>query len=94
MSMTISEKILAKHAGKEKVEPGELINCLAILSFSSVFKLTPGDCSPSRSVVSKMYTLFPIVEPHPLHSYSLPLLLAFSILLSPHHGYLAGTHQF
>jgi 3-isopropylmalate/(R)-2-methylmalate dehydratase large subunit len=27
MSMTISEKILAKHAGKEKVEPGELINC-------------------------------------------------------------------
>ncbi len=27
MSMTISEKILAKHAGKEQVEPGELIYC-------------------------------------------------------------------
>lgn len=27
MSMTITEKILAKHAGKEQVEPGELINC-------------------------------------------------------------------
>ena len=27
MPMTISEKILAKHAGKKKVEPGELIEC-------------------------------------------------------------------
>lgn len=27
MSMTISEKILAKHAGKEQVKPGELIYC-------------------------------------------------------------------
>ena len=25
MGMTLTEKILAKHAGKEKVEPGELI---------------------------------------------------------------------
>jgi 3-isopropylmalate/(R)-2-methylmalate dehydratase large subunit len=27
MSMTITEKILAKHAGREEVSPGELINC-------------------------------------------------------------------
>lgn len=27
MGMTITEKILAAHAGREKVEPGELINC-------------------------------------------------------------------
>jgi 3-isopropylmalate/(R)-2-methylmalate dehydratase large subunit len=27
MSMTITEKIMAKHAGKERVMPGELINC-------------------------------------------------------------------
>ncbi|NPV27322.1 MAG: 3-isopropylmalate dehydratase large subunit [Firmicutes bacterium] len=27
MGMTITEKILAAHAGKERVEPGELINC-------------------------------------------------------------------
>lgn len=27
MGMTISQKILAKHAGKDYVEPGELINC-------------------------------------------------------------------
>ncbi|MDH7479934.1 MAG: aconitase family protein, partial [Syntrophomonadaceae bacterium] len=27
MGMTISEKILAAHAGREKVEPGELVNC-------------------------------------------------------------------
>ena len=28
MPMTITEKILAAHAGKEKVTPGEIINCL------------------------------------------------------------------
>jgi len=27
MSMTITQKILAKHAGKKSVEPGQLINC-------------------------------------------------------------------
>ena len=27
MGMTITEKILAKHAGKEEVHPGELLNC-------------------------------------------------------------------
>ena len=31
-------------------------SCLAISNFSNWFKLTPGDCSPSRSVVSKMLT--------------------------------------
>src|SRR5215472_13150550 len=31
-------------------------SCRAILSFSSVFIEKPGDCSPSRSVVSKMRT--------------------------------------
>ena len=27
MGMTITEKILARHAGKEEVHPGELLNC-------------------------------------------------------------------
>ena len=31
-------------------------SCWAISSFSAVFSETPGDCSPSRSVVSKMTT--------------------------------------
>ncbi|MEM1659095.1 MAG: hypothetical protein QXK94_08695 [Candidatus Jordarchaeales archaeon] len=26
MGMTISEKILASHSGKERVEPGEIVN--------------------------------------------------------------------
>nr|MDO8062357.1 hypothetical protein [Candidatus Freyrarchaeum guaymaensis] len=26
MGMTISEKILASHSGKERVEPGEMVN--------------------------------------------------------------------
>ena len=32
-------------------------NCWAITSFSSVFIDAPGDCSPSRNVVSKMLIL-------------------------------------
>ncbi len=31
-------------------------SCCAISTFSSVFSEMPGDCSPSRSVVSKMWT--------------------------------------
>ena len=31
-------------------------NCRAISSFSSMFSVAPGDCSPSRRVVSKMRT--------------------------------------
>jgi len=27
MGMTISQKILARHAGRKMLEPGELINC-------------------------------------------------------------------
>src|SRR4051812_11463983 len=33
-------------------------SCCAISSFSVVFSEMPGDCSPSRSVVSKMVTRF------------------------------------
>src|SRR5690242_3838791 len=29
-------------------------SCLAIISFSSTFMLAPGDCSPSRNVVSNI----------------------------------------
>jgi 3-isopropylmalate/(R)-2-methylmalate dehydratase large subunit len=35
MGMTITEKIMAKHAGKSKVEPGELINARVDLAFSN-----------------------------------------------------------
>jgi 3-isopropylmalate/(R)-2-methylmalate dehydratase large subunit len=35
MGMTITEKILAKHAGKKKVEPGELINAQVDLVFAN-----------------------------------------------------------
>ena len=31
-------------------------SCWAISTFSAVFSEMPGDCSPSRSVVSKMWT--------------------------------------
>src|SRR3989339_932858 len=33
-------------------------NCLAMLTFSLISRLAPGDCSPSRSVVSKIIMLF------------------------------------
>jgi hypothetical protein len=33
-------------------------SCWAISTFSAVFSEMPGDCSPSRSVVSKMWTRF------------------------------------
>jgi len=33
-------------------------SCWAISTFSAVFREMPGDCSPSRSVVSKMWTRF------------------------------------
>ena len=39
------------------------MSCRAITSFSSVFMLAPGDCSPSRSVVSKMWILRVMVPP-------------------------------
>ena len=32
-------------------------NCRAISSFSSIFSVAPGDCSPSRRVVSKIRTI-------------------------------------
>ncbi|MDI7259552.1 MAG: 3-isopropylmalate dehydratase large subunit [Thermodesulfobacteriota bacterium] len=35
MGMTITEKILAKHAGKKRVEPGELINARVDLVFAN-----------------------------------------------------------
>src|SRR5690625_6723089 len=38
-------------------------NCLAISSFSSLFRFTPGDCSPSRKVVSKICILVILTLP-------------------------------
>ena len=35
MGMTLTEKILAKHAGLDKVEPGELINAKVDIAFSN-----------------------------------------------------------
>jgi len=35
MSMTITEKILAAHAGKDRVSPGELINCRLDLTLAN-----------------------------------------------------------
>ena len=35
MGMTVTEKIMAKHAGKSKVEPGEMINARVDLVFSN-----------------------------------------------------------
>jgi len=34
----------------------EIANWRAISSFSSIFNVAPGDCSPSRNVVSKIRT--------------------------------------
>src|SRR3989442_12983234 len=41
-------------------------SCRAISSFSSTLRVAPGDCSPSRSVVSKIRTWFistPFLQP-------------------------------
>ena len=37
------------------------LSCSATSSFSLMFKLMPGDCSPSRSVVSKIVTLSTVI---------------------------------
>ena len=47
-------------------------SCWAISTFSAVFSEMPGDCSPSRSVVSKMWTRFAscLLVPHGSFSFS------------------------
>ena len=53
-------RTLSKSPGLEIGKPASMTStpsrtsCRAISSFSSVFIEAPGDCSPSRSVVSKM----------------------------------------
>jgi hypothetical protein len=52
----------SKSPGDEAGKPASitstpnLSSCLAILSFSALFMLAPGDCSPSLNVVSKNIT--------------------------------------
>ena len=52
----------SKSPGEEAAKPPSMISTprrsswRAIASFSSTFIVQPGDCSPSRSVVSKMRT--------------------------------------
>src|SRR5699024_5363467 len=48
-------------------------SCLAISIFSSWFKFTPGDCSPSRNVVSKM-KIFDILTSHPFRRFVMAVL--------------------
>src|SRR6266850_894996 len=40
-------------------------NCFATMIFSSTFMLAPGDCSPSRNVVSKIRIMRVMVSPLP-----------------------------
>src|SRR5207237_14345 len=52
--------IASKSPGELYAKPASMIStlsrasCLAIITFSSTFMLAPGDCSPSRKVVSKI----------------------------------------
>ena len=52
--------IASKSPGELKANPASMIStfrrasCLATRTFSSIFMLAPGDCSPSRNVVSKI----------------------------------------
>lgn len=50
-------------SGDEKRAPS-LLSCLAMASFSVEVRVQPGDCSPSRSVVSKTRTCAPGGEAH------------------------------
>ena len=55
---------LLKSMGEAMANPASMMstpnfsNCFAISIFSGRFMLQPGDCSPSRSVVSKIFTRF------------------------------------
>src|ERR1044072_1309397 len=68
---TVGPSTLREIASTASKSPGEGIgkpasitstprraSCCAISTFSAVFSEIPGDCSPSRSVVSKMWTRF------------------------------------
>ena len=54
MGMTITEKILAKHCGKDKVEPGELINAKLDLVMCHDITTTPAIDMLEKSGISKV----------------------------------------
>src|SRR5699024_5403175 len=55
ISFTASKSPLEEAGNPASIRsPPQRSSCLAISSFSCLFKLTPGDCSPSLSVVSKI----------------------------------------
>ncbi len=62
-------RMASKSPGELKANPASITstpsraNCRAIDTFSSTFMLAPGDCSPSRSVVSKMVIVLVIAVP-------------------------------
>jgi hypothetical protein len=61
--------IASKSPGELNAKPASMIStpsrasCLAIMTFSSMFMLAPGDCSPSRRVVSKILIMRVIAQP-------------------------------
>ncbi|MFH1542894.1 MAG: 3-isopropylmalate dehydratase large subunit [bacterium] len=55
MGQTISEKILAKHAGKKTVEPGELINCKVDVVLGNDITAPPAIKEFAKIGVSKVF---------------------------------------
>ena len=59
----------SKSPGELYANPASMIstpnraNCFATMIFSSTFMLAPGDCSPSRNVVSKIRIMRVMVSP-------------------------------
>ena len=59
----------SKSPGELYAKPASMMStpsrasCLATITFSSTFMLAPGDCSPSRNVVSKILIMRVIVSP-------------------------------
>jgi 3-isopropylmalate/(R)-2-methylmalate dehydratase large subunit len=56
MPQTISEKILAKHAGLKKVEPGQLINCKVDLVLGNDITAPPAIKEFAKIGVSKVFS--------------------------------------
>jgi len=55
MGMTISQKILAKHAGKKSVEPGQLINCRVDLVLGNDITTPPAIKEFEKIGVTKVF---------------------------------------
>ncbi|MFH1361948.1 MAG: 3-isopropylmalate dehydratase large subunit [bacterium] len=55
MSQTITQKILAKHAGKKKVEPGELIECKVDLVLGNDITTPPAIKQFAKIEVNKVF---------------------------------------